>query len=71
MAHYSIHMTIFESFQVKHRNKIILETLDFGEAMKAAREAARDGKRGIVLQLAGSRDHYVTRGYWQDGVWFE
>lgn len=64
-------MTIFEAFKVRYNGKDILETLDFGEAMSVAREAAKGGKRGIVLIATGNSDHYKTRGYWLDGIWFD
>jgi histone acetyltransferase (RNA polymerase elongator complex component) len=65
-------MTFFESYQVRHRGKIILETLDFGEAMKLARETSKASfHRATVLQCIGVRDYYTTRGYWEDGVWYD
>lgn len=61
---------IFESFRVVYRRAIMLETLDFGEAMKIAREQSNKAKHVVIVQICTS-DYYTTRGFWQSGVWFE
>lgn len=76
LERYSIHMTIFEAFQVKHRDHVVLETLDYGEAMKLAREGSSHKKYSIrrgkwVVKRVSTQNQFLPVGYWEDGIWYD